>query len=80
MSSANNNTVYFDKLGELVDEYNNTKHRSIQMTPSEASRIINGKRVFQNLYENTLYSNPKKAKLRIGDKIRISNYKRKVFH
>ena len=49
------------------------------MTPSEASRIIDEKRVFQNLYENTLYSKPKKAKLRIGDKVRISKYKRKVF-
>ena len=27
--STNNNTVYFDKLGELVRQYNNTKHRSI---------------------------------------------------
>ena len=46
MFSANNSTDYFDKLGELVNKYNNTKHRSIQMTPSEASRIINEKRVF----------------------------------
>ena len=45
MFSANNNTVYFDKLGELVDDYNNTKHRSIQTTPSEACRIINEMRV-----------------------------------
>ena len=79
MFSANNNTVYFDKLGELVDEYNNTKHRSIQMTPSEASRLINEKRVFQNLYENTLYSKPKKPKLSIGHRVRISKYKRPVF-
>ena len=79
MFSANDNTVYFDKLSELVDDYNNTKHRSIQMTPSEASHIINEKRVFQNLYENTLYLKPKNAKLRIGNKIRISKYKRKVF-
>ena len=51
------------------------------MTSSEASHIINEKRVFQNLYENTLYSKPKKAaKLRIGDKVRISEYKRNVFH
>ena len=77
--SASNNTVYFDKLGELVEEYNSTKHRSIQITPSKAIRIINKQRVFQNLYENALYSKPKKAKLRIGDKVRISKYKRKVF-
>ena len=42
------------------------------MNPSEACRIINEKRVFQNLYENALYSKPKKAKLRIGDKVRVN--------
>ena len=29
MFSANNNTVYWDKLDELVNDYNNTKHSSI---------------------------------------------------
>ena len=37
MFSANNNTVYWDKLEELVDEYNNTIHSSVKMTPKEAS-------------------------------------------
>ena len=74
MFSAYNNTVYFDKPDELVDEYNNKKHRSIQMTPSEASGII-----MRNVSFKTLYSKPQKPKLRVGDKVRISKYKRKVF-
>ena len=37
MFSANNNTVYWDKLDKLVDDYNNTYHCSIKMTPTEAS-------------------------------------------
>ena len=37
MFSANNNTVYRDKLVKLVDDYNNTYHSSIKMTPTEAS-------------------------------------------
>ena len=36
MFTANNNTVYWDKLDNLVNEYNNTKHSSIKMTPAEA--------------------------------------------
>ena len=44
MFSANNNTVYRDKLDKLVDDYNNTKHSSIKMTPTEASKKENEKK------------------------------------
>ena len=37
MFSANNNTVYWDQLDKLVDDYNNNYHSSIKMTPTEAS-------------------------------------------
>ena len=45
--SANNNTVYWDKLKDLVDDYNNTKHSSVKMTPTEASKKENEKKSFQ---------------------------------
>ena len=35
MFTANNNTVYWDKLDKLVDDYNNTKHSSVKMTPKK---------------------------------------------
>ena len=38
MVSANNNTVYWDKLDKLVDDYHNTYHSSIKMSPTEASK------------------------------------------
>ena len=41
MFSANNNTVYWDKLDKLVNDYNNAKHSSIEMTPIEASKKEN---------------------------------------
>ena len=44
MFSANNNTVYWDKLDKLVDDYNNTIHSSIEMAPIEASKKENEKR------------------------------------
>ena len=37
MFSANNNTGYWNELDKLVDDYNNTYHSSIKMTPTEAS-------------------------------------------
>ena len=38
MFTASNNTVYWDKIDKLVDNYNNTKHSSVKMTPNEASK------------------------------------------
>ena len=79
MFSANNNTIYWDKLDKLVDDYNNRKHSSIKMTPTEASKKGNEKQVFTNLYEDEIYLKPGKPKFSIGDKVRISKYKRRVF-
>jgi len=36
--SANSTRRYIDVLDELAEEYNNTKHSSIGMTPKEASK------------------------------------------
>ena len=79
MFSANNNTVYWDKLDKLVDDCNNTVHSSIEMTPTEASKKENEKQVFANLYGDLVYLKPKKPKFSIGDKVRLSKYKRPVF-
>ena len=79
MFSANNNTIYWDKLDKLLDDYNNRKHSSIKMSPTEASKKVNEKQVFANLYEDEIYLKPGKPNLSIGDKVRISKYKRKVF-
>ena len=43
MFSANNNTVYWDKL---VGDYNNTRHSSVKITPTEASKKGNEEKVF----------------------------------
>ena len=46
--SVSNNTVYTDTLLELVDQYNNTKHSSVKMTPVEASKRSNKRIVYFN--------------------------------
>ena len=48
--SANNTRKYVDVLDLLVDQYNNTIHSSIKMTPKEASRKENENKVWRNLY------------------------------
>ena len=73
-----NSTKYLDLLPELVNEYNNTKHSSIKMTPVEASKKENEGIVYFTLYGD-LKPPLSKPKFKVGDKVRISKYKRKVF-
>ena len=79
MFSVNNNTVFLDKIDKLVNDYNNTRHSSIKMTPVEASKKKNEKTVWSNLYGESIFLKPEKPKFEIGDHVRISKLKRKVF-
>ena len=79
MFSANNNTIYFDKLGKVVDEYNNSFHTSVKMTPVEASRKKNERKVYANLFGDLIYSKHIPPTFHVGEKVRISKYKRKIF-
>ncbi|XP_068748815.1 uncharacterized protein [Montipora capricornis] len=72
------NTQYLDMLPKLVKQYNNTKHSSIKMTPVEASDKRNEGTVYFNLYGD-IEPLSAKAKFKVGDKVRISKYKRNVF-
>ena len=59
--------VYIDKLDDIVNEYNNTYHRTIKMKPVD---------VKDNTYiDFEKEVNNKDAKFKIGDHVRISKYK-----
>ncbi|PFX21870.1 putative uncharacterized transposon-derived protein F54H12.3 [Stylophora pistillata] len=84
-----NNTQYLDILPRIVEKYNNRKHRSIGMTPTEASKKKNENAVFLKLYSKELalwiaptrgkpLVIPLKPKFVVGDHVRISKFKRKV--
>ena len=72
------NTQYLDMLPKILKQYNNTKHSSIKMTPVEASKKKNEGTVYFNLYGD-MKMLIQKPKFIIGDKVRISKYKRKTF-
>ena len=60
-------SVYIDKLGYIVNEYNNTYHRTIKMKP------VNVK---DDAYiEFSKKFNDKDFKFKVGDYVRISKYK-----
>ena len=66
MTSVSKN-VYIDKLDNIVNEYNNTYHRTIKMKPVD---------VKDNTHINIDKEvNDKKSKFKIGDHVRISKYK-----
>ena len=66
MTSTSKN-VYFDTLDDIVNKYNNKKHRTIKMKPIDVkdnTYIGFGKEVNDN-----------DSKLKVGDHVRISKYK-----
>ena len=66
MTSISKN-VYIDKLDDIVDEYNNTQHRTIKMKPIDVN---------DNTYINNVKEvNDKDPKFKVGDHVRISKYK-----
>ena len=66
MTSISKN-VYIDELDGIVNEYNNTYHRTITMNPVD---------VKDNTYTDLGKEvNDKDPKLKIGDHVRISKYK-----
>ena len=66
MTSISKN-VYIDELDGIVNEYNNTYHRTIKMNPVD---------VKDNTYTDLGKEvNEKDPKLKIGDHVRISKYK-----
>lgn len=67
---------YIDFLQEVVDDYNNSNHRTIHMTPKEASRKVNEKLLQQTVFKN--HRVRVVTKFKIGDSVRISN-KRFIF-
>ena len=66
MTSVSKN-VYIDKLDDIVNEYNNTYHRTIKMKPVD---------VKDNAYiDFSKEVNDKDSKFKVGDHVRISKYK-----
>ena len=72
------NTQYLDILPKILKQYNNTRHSSIKMSPTEASKKKNEGIVYFNLYGD-MEPLSAKPKFNVGDKVRISKYKRNVF-
>ena len=65
--TATGKNVYYDVLDNIVNEYNNTKHNTIKMTPKDVKD--RNKRVYIDEH------NEKSARFNVGDRVRISKFK-----
>src|SRR3990167_9683983 len=76
--TANNTYRWIDILDKLVQGYNTSFHRTIQMKPADVNKN-NEKDVWNTVYMKDKAIDNKKPKLQEGDLVRISKYKRKLF-
>ena len=65
----NNNTIFYNIIDDLENEYNNKYHSTIKMTPIEGSKKINEKKI-KNIYN--LKKTTKPGKFQIVDRVRLS--------
>ena len=61
--TAISKNVYFDALGDIVDKYNNTVHRTIKIKPI----VVTG----DSYAEYNEIPNEKDPKFKVGDNVRI---------
>ena len=73
--TANNTQKYIDVLSSMVEKYNNTYHRSIQLTPSDARNPANRQHVHNVLYATDNARKATSPKFHVGDKVRIARKK-----
>ena len=67
--TENNNTIFYNTVGGLVNEYNNKYHSTIKMTPIEGSKKIKENKI-KNIYNFEKTKKP--GKFKIGDRVRLS--------
>ena len=73
--TANNTQKYIDVLPSMVEKYNNTYHRSIKLTPSDACNPANYQQVHNTLYAKVNARKATSPKFHVGDKVPITRKK-----
>ena len=63
--TAHNTTKYFDVIDQIVNEYNNTFHNTIKMTPIEGSRKENESDIYERAFQDK--SSHRKPKFKKGN-------------
>ena len=78
LMTERDNHRYIDDIQYILNDYNNTYHSSIKITPSEASEKENEGIVYYNLYNKRrreMLKQNNTPKYKKGDKVRISRFR-----
>ena len=67
------NADWLSELPSVIKDYNNTTHHSIKMTPKQASKKSNERKVFSNLKDKREIQKPK---FKLGQLVRTADIKR----
>ena len=74
--TATGKNVYYDVLDDVVNKYNNTKHSTIKMKPTDVKDTTKSsslERSNKRLYIDE--HNEKDSRFKVGDRVRISKFK-----
>lgn len=75
MFSLRGTYKWIDILSQLIDDYNDTKHRTIKMTPNDVDSS-NENHLLNTVYNRKWTISVKtQPKFKVGDKVRMSKYK-----
>ena len=76
--TANNTLRYYDILEAAVDAYNRSPHTTLGGYSPAGVNKRNEKKIFEILYASYLKENPPDHRFQVGDRVRLSKY-RKTF-
>ena len=65
--TADNTQKYIDVLPDMVDKYNNTYHRSIELNPTDARKPANYKYIHNALYAKVNARKATPPRFHVGD-------------
>lgn len=72
--SFNGNYRWIDMLQGLVNDYNNTVHRTTRYKPVAVNQR-NVRTILNSVYSNIKVGDPRISKFKVGDSVRISKYR-----
>ena len=75
--TTNNTQKYLDVLPSMVEQYNNTYHRSIKLTPSDAHNPGSYEHIYNALYAKVNAPIATSPKFHVGEKVHITRNKGK---
>ena len=73
--TATSKNVYYNVLDDVVSKYNNTKHSTIKMKPTDVKDTTKSSAITRNKRAYIDEHNEKDSRFKVGNRVRISKFK-----